>query len=374
MKFCRRLKSPKTAVRKVSLSENAASASPEERRTARLVRETMREDPPTVPPTPPSASWIPIGIFLLVMLFTPLGRVWPLVVVIVGGLIYAKRLRLETGLLWAAVAFAGGVLSAGAWSPTTLAPSFREEGADEQPLPSNFKRLEVRGFDGFVRVNARVGLHRVRLERKGGATVTIEQRGDTVILTARKPFFSFSSGVNFTLDAPVGLEALVQTSNGFVEWQGTAARLELKTSNDRVTVRDAGTVTARLETSNDDIGLERVSGSVVARTSNGAIRAAEGTLSLDAQTDNASINLERLTLTNNTRSRAATSNGQVNVLGLSAASGLTVRGSTTNARLDVIAPGFDVRLEDTRFSAVRSGFGMAELEITTSNDRITLKP
>ena len=337
----------------------------------------MREDfsdNPASRPRPPSPSWIPIGIFLLVMLFTPLGRVWPLVVVIVGGLVYAKRLRLETGLLWAAVAFAGGVLSAGAWSPSTLAPSFREEGASEQALPNNFKRLEVRSFDGFVRVNARAGLTRVRLERKGGATVSVEQRGDTVILTARKPFFSFSSGVNITLDVPIGLEALVQTSNAFIEWQGVAAKLELKTSNDRVTLRDAGTVAARLETSNDDISLERVSGSVYARSSNGAIRATDGSLSLDLQTDNASISLERLTLTNNTKSRAATSNGSVSVIGLSAASGLTVRGSTSNARLDVIAPGFDVRLEDTRFSAVKTGFGMAELEISTSNDRITLRP
>ena len=337
----------------------------------------MREDFPDSPaprPTPPSPSWIPLGIFLLVMLFTPLGRVWPVAVVIAGGLVYAKRLRLETGLLWAAVAFAGGVLSAGAWSPSTLAPSFREEGADEQALPSNFRRLEVRSFDGFVRVNARVGPTRVRLERKGGATLSVEQRGDTVILTARKPFFSFSSGVNVTLDVPIGLEALVQTSNGFIEWQGAAAKLELKTSNDRVTVRDTGAVAARLETSNDDISFERVSGSVYARTSNGAIRALDGSLSLDVQTDNASINLERLTLTNNTKSRAATSNGSVSVIGLSAASGLTVRGSTSNASLDVIAPGFDVRLEDRRFSAGRTGFGMAELEITTSNDRITFKP
>ena len=312
--------------------------------------------------------------FLLVMLFTPLGRIWPLVVVIVGGLVYAKRLRLETGLMWAAVAFAGGVLSAGAWSPSTLAPTFREEGANEQALPSSFKRLEVRSFNGFVRVNARAGLNRVRLERKGGATVTIEQRGDTVILTARKPFFSFSSGVNITLDVPIGLEALVQTSNAFVEWQGEAAKLELKTSNDRVALRDAGVVAARLETINDDISFERVSGSVYARSSNGAIRGQDGSLSVDLQTDNASINLERLTLTNNTKSRAATSNGQVSVIGLSAASGLTVRGSTSNARLDVIAPGFDVRLEGTRFSAVKTGFGMAELEISTSNDRITVKP
>ncbi len=337
----------------------------------------MREDIPGSPApraSPPPSSWIPIGIFLLVMLFTPLGRVWPLVVVIAGGLVYAKRLRLETGLLWAAVAFAGGVLSAGAWSPSTLAPSFRDEGADEQALPGNFKRLEIRSFNGFVRVNAKPGLNRVRLERKGGATVTVEQRGDTVILTARKPFFSFSSGVNITADVPVGLEALIETSNAFVEWQGAAAKLNVQTSNDRVTVRDAGLTTARLVTSNDDINLERVSGSVYARTSNGAIRAADSSLSLDAQTDNASVSLERLTLTNNTKSRVSTSNGQVSVIGLSAASGLTVRGSTSNARLDVIAPGFDVRLEDTRFSAVKTGFGMAELEITTSNDRITLKP
>jgi hypothetical protein len=81
-----------------------------------------------------------------------------------------------------------------------------------------------------------------------------------------------------------------------------------------------------------------------------------------------------VTLTNNTRSRAQTSNASITIAGLNAPSGLLVRGSTSNARVDVNAPGLNVRLEDTRFEARREGFGVAELELRTSNDRITLRP
>jgi hypothetical protein len=338
----------------------------------------IREDRPpparTDAANPAMRSWIPLGIFLLVMLFTPLGRLWPLAVLIVGALIYAKRLRLETGLLWAGVAFAGGILGAPSWSTATLAPTFRDDTGEEQTLPANFKRLEVKSFNGFIRVNARPGATRVRLERKGGATASLEVRGDTVVITARRPFFSFSSGVNLTLDVPPELDARLETSNAFVEWQGGVKTLTVRSSNDRVAVRDTGTATLDLQTSNDDISLERVGGEVIARTSNGAIRAIDSSARFDLQTDNAGITLERVTLTNNTKSRAATSNGQISVVGLNAPSGISVRGQTSNARLDVTAPGFDVRLEDTRFSATRGGFGTAELELGTSNDRITLKP
>jgi hypothetical protein len=339
----------------------------------------MRDDiPPSKSDLPPShsvsPSWIPLGIFLLVMLFTPLGRIWALCVLVIGGLIYAKRLKLQPGLLWAGVAFAGGVLNAGSWSSTTLAPNFRDEPGDEQALPAKFKRLEVRGSNGFVRVFARPGVSRVRFERKGGATVTMEQRGDTVIITAHKPFFSFSNGVNITLEVPENLEGDVQTSNGFIEWQGRAAKLQLRTSNDRIALRDAGNVNARLETSNDDVTLERVTGAMYVRSSNGAIRVADSNVALDAQTDNATITLERVALQNNTKSRAFTSNGGINVSGLTASSGLLVRGGTSNARVDVNAPGFNVKLDDANFEARRDGFGMAELELRTSNDRITMRP
>jgi hypothetical protein len=329
----------------------------------------MRQETPQ-----PFNSWIPLGIFLLIMLFTPLGRVWALAVIVIGFFIWQKRLKLETGLLWAGVAFAGGVLNAGSWSSQTLAPTFRPESADEQRLPEGFKKLEVRSFNGFVRVNARAGLPTVRFERKGGASVSLERRGDTLVITSRRPFFSFSSGVNVTLQVPENLEANLQTSNGFVEWQGRVSRLAVKTSNDRVSVRDTGNADTRLETSNDDINLERLGGTLEARTSNGAIRILDSNLSLDVETDNASLALERVTLTNNTRSRAQTSNGSITVAGLNAASGMLIRGSTSNARVDVNIPGLNVRLEDTRFEAKRDGFGMAELELRTSNDRITVRP
>jgi hypothetical protein len=322
-----------------------------------------------------SSSWLPLGVFLLALLFTPLGTLWWLWLLLIAGLFVAQRLKPSTAVLWAVVALAGGVLTAGAWNPRTLSPALRNELGDVQTLDwSGVQRLEIRGFNGSLRLQVRESGGDLRLERKGGAGVALEKRGDTLRLIARRPFFSFSSGVNMVLDVPPNLLLNLLTSNGAVRVEGLTREVLIKSSNGRVELRDTGKTKANLETSNSEVVLERFSGELKAKTSNGKIRVLQSSnVRLDLQTSNGDVQLEDVGLQNNTSSRVETSNGLVQLEGIRASSGLTIRGNTNNARVEVDLPGFEVRLEDQRFEALKTGFGMAVLEARTSNERIVLR-
>ncbi|MEY4529732.1 MAG: hypothetical protein RLZZ156_453 [Deinococcota bacterium] len=322
-----------------------------------------------------SSSWLPLGAFLLALLFTPLGTLWWLWLLVIGGLFVAQRLKPSTAVLWAVVTVAGGILTAGAWNPRTFSPALRNEPNDLQTLDwSGVQRLEIRGFNGNLRVQVRESGGDLRLERKGGGSVVLEKRGDTLRLVARKPFFSFSSGVNMVLDIPPNLVLNLQTSNGGVRVEGLTREVLAKTSNGRIELRDTGKTKANLETSNGEVVLERVSGDLMAKTSNAKIRVLQGLeVRLGLQTSNANVQLEDLSLQNNTSSSIESSNGMVQLERIRASSGLTIRGNTNNSRVEVDLPGFEVRLEDQRFEALKTGFGMAVLEVRTSNERIVVR-
>ncbi len=322
-----------------------------------------------------SRSWLPLGAFLLILLFTPLGTLWWLCLLVIAGLFFAQRLKSSTAILWAMVALAGGILTAGAWNPRTLAPALRGDLGDLQTIDwSGVQRLEIRGFNGNLRLQVKASGGDLRLERKGGASVTLEKNGDLLRLSSRRPFFSFSSGVNMTLDIPANLQINLQTSNGSIRLDGAVRDLIATTSNGRIEIRDTGTTKAVLQTSNAEISAERVAGFWQAKSSNGKIRFLQSTdLRLALETSNADVKLENLALQNNTESKVTTSNGAIQLESIQASSGLTIRGATSNAPLSVNLPNFAVQLEEYRFEARKEGFGMALLELQTSNQQITVR-
>ena len=325
----------------------------------------------------PQTSWLPLGVLLLLLLFTPLGSLWLLFLVGVIVLFWFKFLPLERALLWSAVIFAGGLFSAGGWNGASLSPVFNpREVEDSQAFDTNgLRRLEVRGFNGFIHVTVAQEA-KLQVERKGGASLSLERRGDVLLLLAKRPFFAWNSGVNLTLNVPANLELSLKTSNGVVDVVGAIKNAEISTSNASINARDTGNTELKLETSNDAIVLERVSGKINAKTSNGSIRVTNASnAELRLETSNAGVTLERVNFANNTKSSLFTSNGNVQLSSLNAPSGLTIRGSTSNSKIDVNLPGFDLKLEEQKFEARRSnGFGMAELEVQTSNDRVTVRP
>ena len=338
----------------------------------KLVVSLMKSETPA-----PQTSWLPLGVLLLILLFTPLGSLWLLFLVGVAALTWFRFLPLERALLWGAVIFAGGLFSAGGWNSSSLSPVFNpREVEDSQTFDTNgLRRLEVRGFNGFIHLNVAKEA-KLQVERKGGASLSLERRGDVLLLVAKRPFFAWNSGVNLTLNVPANLELSLKTSNGVIDLSGAIKNAEAITSNAGISARDTGNTDLKLETSNDAIVLERVSGKISARTSNASIRVTNASdAELKLETSNAGVTLERVNFANNTKSNLFTSNGNVQLSSLNAPSGLTIRGSTSNSKIDVNLPGFDLKLEDQQFEARRSnGFGMAELEVKTSNDRVTVRP
>jgi hypothetical protein len=294
---------------------------------------------------------------------------------VIAGLFLMQRLKSSTAVLWAVVTVAGGILTAGAWNPRTFSPALRNDPSDVQTLDwIGVQRLEVQGFNGSLRLNVRVGGGDLRLERKGGANVVLERRGQVLRLVARRPFFSFSSGVNMVLDVPPNLMLKLNNSNGDVRVEGLVREMLVKTSNGRIEVRDAGKSNLNLETSNAEIIVERMAGELKAKTSNAKIRIAQSSdVRLSLGTSNADLQLEKVGLQNNSTSLLESSNGTVQLDGITASSGLTIRGRTINARVDVDLPGFEVRLEEQGFEARKNGFGMAILELLTSNGRIVVR-
>ncbi len=322
-------------------------------------------------------SWLPLGVVLLLLLFTPLGSLWFLFLLGIITLAWLKFLPLERAFLWAAVVFAGGLFSAGGWNTTSFSPVFNNrEVQDSQPFDANgLRRLEVRGFNGFIHVKVATD-PKLQVQRKGGATLNLERRDDVLYLTAKKPFFAWNSGINLELNIPANLELSLRTSNGVIDVSGDVENLEAFTSNASINARDTGNGNLKLETSNDAIVLERVSGVISARTSNASIRVTNASnAQLQLQTSNAGITLERVGFANNTKSTVFTNNGHLQLSNLSASSGLTIRGVTSNSKLDVNLPDFDLKLEEQKFEAVKNnGFGMATLEVKTSNDSVMVRP
>jgi hypothetical protein len=325
----------------------------------------------------PQTSWLPLGVVLLLLLFTPLGGLWLVFLIAVIALAWFKFLPLERALLWGAVIFAGGLFSAGGWNARSLSPVFNSrEVEDSQALDVNgLRRLEIRNFNGFIHVVVSKDA-KLQVERKGGASLSLERRGDVLSLNAKRPFFAWNSGVNLTLNIPANLELSLKTSNGVIDLSGAIKNAEASTSNASIRAVDTGSTDLKLETSNDAVVLEKISGTVSAKTSNGSIRVSNANdVQLKLETSNAGITFDRVNFANNTKSTLLTSNGKVQLAGLNAPSGLTIRGSTSNSKIDVNLPGFDLKLEDQKFEAWRNnGFGMAELEVQTSNDSVIVRP
>lgn len=339
------------------------------------------EDRPPQPPTPPPPGlpvpWVWLGAAFLVMLFTPLGPLWPLVLIGLGALVWTKRLRLEQGILWAGAAVIGGVLSVGGWSG--FAPNFSLLGggsSDRQVLSlEGIRKLEARTFNGAIRITPARGEARLTIRRRGDVSVTVSTTDDVLSIQAKRPFFTWNTGANLELELPATLELHLDTSNGPIEVTAPLKRLEASTSNGRLVTQGTGPGGLTLENTNGPIEISDTQGEIEAHTSNGDVRltnASETTFRLE--TSNGAIHLERLNLAANTRNSARSSNGPINLTNVRAPAGLVLRGDTSNATVDVQLPGFEVKLESERFEARNTGLGPAELELDTSNARINVRP
>jgi hypothetical protein len=326
--------------------------------------------------------WVWLGALIVLLLFTPLGRLWPLAWMVVGVGVLLGSMTSRDALAFAIAAMTAGTFTAGNWAdliPTN--PQALENEVPEVQFVSleGVRRIEMRSFNGSIKVSNAPGPAKLLVRRKGNVTVRSETVNETLNVQAKRPFFAWNTAANFelTLPTPQPLEpglTLVLNGNGPIEVSAKVERLEASSNGGRMLIHDTGAKFTQVFNNNASIEINNASGRLEASTNNAAIQIIDGKdITCKLETSNGAIRLERLQLAANSRSSARTSNAPIDLIAVRAPAGLVFTGETANAKPDLSLPGFEIKLDSQRFEARQNGLGMAELELATANARITLK-
>lgn len=199
--------------------------------------------------------------------------------------------------------------------------------------PSDFDltgvtEIVIDGFDGTIDLDAEASKPSIGWTKRGDVTVSIDRKGSTLGVHAKKPSLCGSCGIDYEVHVPSGLDVRLTTSNGEIHCRGAVRDLTATTSNGKV-------------------GLVRVSGRFDVTTSNGAIVA-------DDLTPNGDCTL-------------STSNGGVTIRQLRAKLGTRVEGTTSNGDICVSLDGFTIEKTKDHFIATSCGENTGSLVIETSN-------
>jgi hypothetical protein len=328
--------------------------------------------------------WVWLGALFVLLLFTPLGRLWPLAWVVVGAGVLLGSLKSRDALAFAITAIIAGTFTAGNWADLipSNTPTLEAEAAEMQFVSlEGVRRIELRSFNGGIKVSNAPGPARLIVHRKGNVTVRSETVNEILNVQAKRPFFAWNTGASFELILPApqplepGLRLALTTSNAPIEVSARVERIEASTSGGRILVQDTGAKFTQLLNSNAVIEVSKPSGTLLASTSNAAIQVNDANeVQFKLETSNGAIRLERPKFAANSHSSARTSNAPIDLIAPKAPAGLAVRGETANANLDVTLPGFEIKLDAQRFEANQNGLGIAELELETANARINVKP
>lgn len=217
-------------------------------------------------------------------------------------------------------------------------------------------RLEVKGFNGFVKVMVGEERPSVTISQRGQVSYSINRVGSALVLEGKKRVtLCVTCAVAFQISVPAGLTTQITTSNGYIEVTGGTQGLEASTSNGYILVRDTGNANLTLRTSNGRVEVYNASGQIRVNTSNGPVL------------------LERVSFSSGSDNWVSTSNGAISVQAPVMPLGMEVRGRTSNGRISFTVQGFSVSLERSSFEARREGEGRARLVLETSNGAITVR-
>ena len=328
--------------------------------------------------------WVWLGALFVLFLFTPLGRLWPLAWVIAGTGVLSGNLKARDAIAYALIAILAGTFTVGNW--LDLIPSNAstpEAEASEVQFVSleGVRRIELRSFNGSIKVSNTPGPARLIVHRKGNVSVRSETINEILNVQAKRPFFAWNTAASLELilPAPQPLEPRLSlsliTANGPIEVSAQVERIEASSNGGRILIRDSGAKFTQVNNSNAPIEIANASGTLLASTSNASIQVSDAKeITLRLETSNGAIRLERPQFAANSRSSARGSNAPIDLIAPRAPAGLTLRGETANAKLDVTLPGFEIKLEGQRFEARQNGLGVAELELETANAGINVKP
>jgi hypothetical protein len=328
--------------------------------------------------------WVWLGALFVLFLFTPLGKLWPLAWVIAGTGVILGNLKARDAIAYALIAIVAGTFTVGNWLDliASNASTLEAEAAEVQFVSlEGVRRIELRSFNGGLKVSNAPGPARLIVRRKGNVSVRSETINEILNVQAKRPFFAWNTAASLELIMPVPqalepkLSLILITVNGPIEVSALVERIEASTSGGRILIRETGAKFTQANNSNAPIEIGNASGTLLASTSNASIQVSDAKeITLKLETSNGAIRIERPHFAANSRSSARSSNAAIDLIAPRAPAGLSVRGETANAKLDVTLPGFEIKLDGQRFEAQQNGLGVAELELETSNARINVKP
>ena len=181
------------------------------------------------------------------------------------------------------------------------------EETEEQRLTVESARpqIVVETFNGHIGVSSGSdGTVEIRTRRRGSGNsqseadadldkvvTSVEQVGDRVIITARRvdrPIRLGESGADFELVAPPGSSLELRSSNGRIQSGNIEGSIVARSSNGAITIRGGEDIDA--ETTNAPLTVSAASGELDLRTSSGAIDiVAADEVVVSARTTNGSI-------------------------------------------------------------------------------------
>jgi hypothetical protein len=217
-----------------------------------------------------------------------------------------------------------------------------------------------------VRVNSRgSGSDQAEADRDlAQVAVDISQDGDRITITARRtdgPVALGDSGADVEMYVPAAARLELRTSNERIEATNVTASVVARTSNGGITTRGGDGLD--LDTSNGDVSVNGPTGHLVVRTSNGGLDINNARdVSVTAETSNAPLTFSG-SLAPGAQS-LTTSNGNLSVT-LPGDAAFTVEGTTSNGSVRTDFP--RLVIEDTSIRGTTGISSVTVLHATTSN-------
>lgn len=200
-------------------------------------------------------------------------------------------------------------------------------------------------------------------------TVDISQVGNRITITARRrdePATQGDSGADVELYVPAAASLELRTSNARVEATNITGSVVARTSNGSITTR--GGEDLDLDTSNGEVSVNGPTGDLVVRTSNGALDINNARdVSVTAETSNAPLTFSgSLEPGGHT---LETSNGPMSMT-LPGDAAFTIAGATSNASVRTDFP--RLVIEDTSIRGTTGISSVTVVHATTSNGDLSV--
>jgi DUF4097 and DUF4098 domain-containing protein YvlB len=252
-----------------------------------------------------------------------------------------------------------------------------------QPELAGVTTLEVRTFNGEIKIT-RGEVAKVTITRVGNPEIWQKRTSDQYLIQAKPcPGFWNNCGVSVEVKLTADMKLRLETSNGSIDVSGKTLGVRASSSNGTITTQNTGEAVLKLDTSNGNIEIQKNQGPIEADTSNGQIGIREVSGSIAAHTSNGEVSLANVTFPSGSKNSISNSNGSLELVGFVAPAGFDIQGSTSNGSLELTLPQYQIKQDDSDFSATslesvdQSNSGPADqkggtLTLETSSGTITV--